>query len=107
MFSYQVGFNIEGKGSFNTCTGACLALVILILTLIYGEIKFVEMMEYTETSHQTIEKTLLDEDVPKVKAEELGLDWVFSLVSLSFTKKSIDLDTFFEPYAKYYYQDED
>ena len=79
MYSMQVGFNIEGKNTFKTCTGGCFVLFILVLTLVYGQIKFMDMMDYAETNHQTKQGTLTDEDIPRVPAKELGLDWAFSL----------------------------
>ena len=52
-FGETVNFQIAGKPTFASWSGAILTLIVYLLTLIYAQQKLVTMMSYGDTNFQT------------------------------------------------------
>ena len=73
-----VSLQVDGKRHYKTAVGAMLTLLIYIFVIPYAVIKYMQMMEYGDTTHQLQEEDLAGFEVP---GSDLNLDWSFHLYS--------------------------
>ena len=61
IFGSKIGFNIDGSETHQTYMGALFTLVTVILSVIYGSIRFKTMIDKDDTQYQeTVETNFLD-----------------------------------------------
>ena len=56
MFSSHISFNEGGSDGFSTNLGSLVSLIILSLVLIYGQKKFFDLQERSDSMHQEFEE---------------------------------------------------
>ena len=83
LFTMDVQFRENGQDSFSTNIGLLMSFAILVLILLYGNVKVSAFLMKSETSHQTAELIdAVDEDLRVLEYEETKFEII--TVSLRF-----------------------
>lgn len=91
FFGQSVGFEVAGSGTLNSFLGALLSLSIVVITLFYATDRFETMIDYGDTTYQSVKEDGVNGDTI-FEQQETNFNIAFELAKLNNFSDNITRD---------------